>query len=191
MQFDSDQLDTLYTERFGSESGERAELWQVLCTDFFQKWVPEQATVLDLAAGHCEFINNIKAGRRIAIDANTAVVRHAAAGVESHVCRSNAMTKIVDDEVDVVFVRNFFDHITPIDDRALAEALVASGFEVQKTIPRFLPYTTKGRLPSGPALVRLYLRLPIAWRVLGAQAFMVARSRGALAAHAQQDDRRG
>ena len=68
----------------------------------------------------------------------------------------------------------FFDHITPVDDRALAEALAATGFSVEKCIPRFLPYSTQSRLPSWPWLVRLYLRVPLAWRVLGAQAFLVA-----------------
>ncbi len=68
----------------------------------------------------------------------------------------------------------FFDHITPVDDRALLEAFAATGYNVILNIPRFLPYTTKSRLPSGPALVKLYLRVPLAWRVLGAQAFMVA-----------------
>jgi hypothetical protein len=51
---------------------------------------------------------------------------------------------------------------------------VATGFDVVTNIPRFLPYSTKSRLPSGPALVKLYLRVPLAWRVLGAQAFLVA-----------------
>jgi len=72
----------------------------------------------------------------------------------------------------------FFDHITPVDDRALAEAFAATGFDVVKTIPRFLPYTTKSRLPTSPALVRLYLKLPLAWRFLGAQSFMVATPSG-------------
>jgi len=61
----------------------------------------------------------------------------------------------------------FFDHITPVDDRALAEAFAATGFDVEKCIPRFLPYSTKSRLPSWPSLVRLYLKMPLAWRVLG------------------------
>ena len=72
----------------------------------------------------------------------------------------------------------FFDHVTPVDDRALAEALAATGYRLQRCIPRFLPYTTKGRLPARPALVRLYLRIPVAWRVLGAQSFLLATAEG-------------
>src|SRR6185436_16013967 len=66
----------------------------------------------------------------------------------------------------------FFDHITPVDDRALVEALNGAGYDVETCLPRFLPYTTKSRLPSGPGLVRLYLKVPLAWRMLGAQAFI-------------------
>lgn len=217
MELESSGLKTLYTNRFGTEGEQRQDLWQVLCSDFFQQWVPEDAVVLDLAAGHCEFINNIRAGRRIAVDLNPDVTLRAADGVETYVQRSDELTDIADRSVDVVFISNFFehitrevilstlvevrrilkpggrllvlqpnvrycardywqffDHITPVDDRALSEAFAATGYDVLRCIPRFLPYTTKSRLPSGPALVRLYLRVPLAWRVLGAQAFMVA-----------------
>jgi ubiquinone/menaquinone biosynthesis C-methylase UbiE len=68
----------------------------------------------------------------------------------------------------------FFDHVTPIDDRALSEALAATGFRIETCIPRFLPFTTKGRRPAAPWLVKLYLHLPLAWRIFGAQSFLVA-----------------
>jgi SAM-dependent methyltransferase len=217
MQLESDGLQELYRSRFGGEGEQRDDLWEVLCHDFFQKWVPPTSTVLDLAAGHCEFINHIEAGRRIAVDLNPDVRTRAAAGVQAVVCPSDDMADIPDAAIDRVFVSNFFehisretilstlvetrrvlrsdgqllilqpnvrfcaknywqffDHITPVDDRALTEALITCGFDVVHSIPRFLPYSTKSRLPSGPALVRLYLKVPLAWRVLGAQTFMVA-----------------
>ena len=218
MTTESEDLKALYTHRFSSEGESRQDIWEVLCQDFFQRWVPTDAVVLDIAAGHCEFINNIEAGRKIAVDLNPDVRQRAAADVETHVCRSDAMEAVADDSVDRVFVSNFFehvprevitstllearrvlrpdgrllvlqpnvrycakdywmffDHITAVDDRALAEAFAATGFDVETCYPRFLPYTTKSRLPSGPALVRAYLRFPLAWKVLGSQAFMVGR----------------
>ena len=218
MNSESQDLKALYANRFNSEGEQRQDIWEVLCSDFFQKWVPSDATVLDIAAGHCEFINNISAGRRIAVDLNPDVLVRAGEGVEAHVGRSDAMSMIPDGSVDRAFISNFFehiprevitstllevrrvlrpdgklmvlqpnvrycardywmffDHITPVDDRALAEAFRATGFDVEVNIPRFLPYTTKSRLPSGPRLVQLYLKVPLAWKVLGAQAFMVGR----------------
>ena len=43
--------------------------------------------------------------------------------------------------------------------------------------PRFLPYTTKSALPQWPSLVRLYLRVPLAQKLLGRQMFLVARKK--------------
>jgi ubiquinone/menaquinone biosynthesis C-methylase UbiE len=218
MSSESEDLQALYAERFGTEGEQRTDLWQVLTREFFQRWVPETSTVLDLAAGHCEFINNITAARRIAVDLNPDVLHRAGHGVEAFNCRSDAMTPIADGSVDRVFISNFFehvprpvilstlrevrrvlaadgrllvlqpnvrycakdywmffDHVTPVDDRALAEAFVQTGFEVETCYPRFLPYTTKSRLPQTTRLVSLYLKLPLAWKVLGAQAFMVGK----------------
>jgi SAM-dependent methyltransferase len=72
----------------------------------------------------------------------------------------------------------FFDDITPVDDRALCEVLELCGFAIGRVIPRFLPYSTKSGLPQSRWLVRAYLRLPILWRWLGAQACVVARRDG-------------
>jgi ubiquinone/menaquinone biosynthesis C-methylase UbiE len=68
----------------------------------------------------------------------------------------------------------FFDHITPVDDRALVEAFGLTGFRLVHRIERFLPYTAKSRLPQSVGLVKAYLKLPLAWRLLGKQSFLVA-----------------
>ena len=44
--------------------------------------VPTAPTVVESAAGYCEFINNIDARRRIAVDINPETTRRAADGVE-------------------------------------------------------------------------------------------------------------
>ena len=74
---------------------------------------------------------------------------------------------------------DFFDHHTPLSDRSLVEGLQLAGFTPNVVIPRFLPYTTKSRLPQAPWLVDLYLRFPPAWRLLGKQALVVARKTSA------------
>lgn len=89
--------------------------------------------------------------------------RRRAADVETYVGHLDRLEPAKDDSVDVVFVSSIFDHITQVDGRALAEALAAAGFRVEKCIPRLLPYSTQSRLPSWPWLVRLYLRVPLAW----------------------------
>jgi hypothetical protein len=69
---------------------------------------------------------------------------------------------------------DFVDHHLPLTDRTLVEALNLVGMEVREVRPRFLPYTTKSRLPQQPLLVRLYLLFRPAQRLLGGQAWVVA-----------------
>ncbi|MCX9083174.1 MAG: hypothetical protein OIN87_00035 [Candidatus Methanoperedens sp.] len=54
-------LREMYRRRFGDDIEFRAKLWAMLCNNFFQKYIPENSVVLDVGAGYCEFINNIKA----------------------------------------------------------------------------------------------------------------------------------
>lgn len=211
-----EELRALYAGRFGREEAARASMWKILCEEFFQRWVAPDATLVDLAAGGCEFVNAIRARERYAVDLNPAVAEAAEPGVTALVCPAEAVP-LADASVDVVFVSNFFehvdrptilavlvearrllrpggrllvlqpnirfcakdywmffDHVTPVDDRALAEAMALAGLRVVHQVTRFLPYTSKSRLPQTPLLIKTYLRVPLAWRVLGQQSFVVA-----------------
>lgn len=70
---------------------------------------------------------------------------------------------------------DFFDHHVPLTEKSIAEGLEVSGFKVEKSIARFLPFTTKSKIPKHPLLVRAYLMFPPIWRVMGKQAFVLAR----------------
>jgi ubiquinone/menaquinone biosynthesis C-methylase UbiE len=72
---------------------------------------------------------------------------------------------------------DFFDHHVPLSHRSLGEALQLSGFRIDYLKPRFLPYTTKSRLPQAAWLMRLYLAVPPAQWLLGKQMLVVARKR--------------
>jgi hypothetical protein len=67
------------------------------------------------------------------------------------------------------------DHTLAFTQRSIAEHLYAAGFEPQRVVPRFLPYSFTGRLPPSRRLTRAYLQVPLAWRVLGRQ-FLVTAS---------------
>jgi len=77
---------------------------------------------------------------------------------------------------------DFIDHRVALTERSLVEAARAAGFEVETLIPRFLPYSTKGRLPRSPWLVRAYMRFPLAWWLMGKQTLLVARPADSAAA---------
>jgi cyclopropane fatty-acyl-phospholipid synthase-like methyltransferase len=74
--------------------------------------------------------------------------------------------------------REYFDmadHTLIFTHRAIAEHLYTAGYTPERIEPRFLPYSFTGRLPPSPALTRLYLRTPAAWRVLGKQFLVIGR----------------
>ncbi len=68
---------------------------------------------------------------------------------------------------------DFIDHQLPITHLSLQELLQTIGFKVDVMIPRFLPFSTKGR-PASPLLLKIYLKLPFLWRFLGGQMFIKA-----------------
>ncbi len=72
---------------------------------------------------------------------------------------------------------DFIDHHIPLTENSLGEALIGSGFTVERCIPRFLPYSVNSSPSKSDKLLRLYLRLPLAWRVFGKQTFMVGVKR--------------
>lgn len=210
-------LKEIYRRRFGEDFDFRNRMYRTLCEDFFQKFVPPESTIVDIASGYCEFINNINAAKKIALDINPDSEKFAAKEVEWRPLRCSDMRAVADQSADVVFASNilehltkdeivktiqearrvlkeggkflilqpnirycykdywmFFDHITPLDDRSLCEILQVHGFEISECRPRFLPYTTKGRLPKSIFLLKLYLKIPLAQRLFGQQAFVCA-----------------
>lgn len=211
---------SIYARRFADSLAFRQQMWDVLCRDFFQRYVPAAGTVVEIGAGYCEFINHIRAGRKIAVDLNPDARQHAGDDVEVVLSSTTRIESLPDDVADVVFASNFlehltredilatlrevrrllkpggrflilqpniryckedywqfFDHITPLCERSLSEALETTGFDVPYVLGRFLPFTTQGRLPNSIALLRLYLKLRPAWRVFGQQSFLIATPR--------------
>jgi len=70
---------------------------------------------------------------------------------------------------------DYYDHVLPLSHRSAAEGFGKNGFEIDQIVPRFVPFTTKSKLPTHPFLVRLYLALPLIWKVMGGQFVLVAR----------------
>ena len=76
---------------------------------------------------HCEFVNNIRAADRIAVDLNPDVVVKAGPGVTAHGARSDDMAMVETGSVDRVFVSNFFEHV----DR---ETILATLVEIRRVL---------------------------------------------------------
>lgn len=68
---------------------------------------------------------------------------------------------------------DFFDHHIALTEKSLIEGLTIKQFKVKHVISKFLPFTTKSKIPKHPILVWLYLKVPLLWRVMGKQSFLV------------------
>jgi SAM-dependent methyltransferase len=218
--FTGDQLSLLYRERFTPEElAFKEAMWRVFCESFFQKYVGRDDTVVDLAAGTCEFINAIDCGEKIAVDLNPDVEQHIKGG-KAMVASSSDMSPIADNSIDVVFTSNFFEHLPnknelvatlnechrilredgkllvvmpnirylpgrywdyfdhhlALTHYSLVEALWLTGFEPEKVIPKFLPYTLKySKVPKTLIFVKLYMKMRFVWPFIGKQMFVSAR----------------
>jgi hypothetical protein len=78
--------------------------------------------------------------------------------------------------------REYFDcadHTVILTEVSLSEQLFAAGFTLNAVVPRFLPYSFRGRLPKWKFMVKLYLALPWAWRFVGKQFLIVAEKQKA------------
>jgi SAM-dependent methyltransferase len=73
---------------------------------------------------------------------------------------------------------DFIDHQTALTEKSLGEAATMAGFRTKHVITRFMPYTTKSRLPQHPLLVRAYLSFPPAWWLMGKQTLYLGEKPG-------------
>jgi len=106
-------LQRLYEHRFSAEERATNErLWRVLCESYLSRFIPPDATVIDVGAGNCGFINHIRAKRRIAVDLDPGVKQRAAPEVETHVADIAALPALLGARsVDVAFASNIFEHL--------------------------------------------------------------------------------
>lgn len=101
----------IYARRFAHNEAYRLSVWKVLVDRVFQPYVGADACVLDLGCGYGEFINNVRAARRYAMDANPATRQRLASGVEFLEQDSSRRWPVEDGSVDVIFTSNFFEHL--------------------------------------------------------------------------------
>lgn len=121
----TEKLDKLYDVRFSDrERAAKDAIWAVLCEQYFQQFIPENSTVLDIACGYGEFIRHIKAARKLAIDLNPAVSNQLPKNIEFRLTGAAQMAGIESASIDVCFTSNFFEHLESHHamDLVLAEA---------------------------------------------------------------------
>lgn len=219
MKYQPELLEKLYAQRFADMQEYRNNVWQIICSEFLHQFVPADSTVLDLGAGWGEFINNVVASEKIAMDLNPATEKHLSAGVTFLHQDCATPWQIESGSIDIVFTSNFIEHLfdkssvesalseayrclkkggkiicmgpnikytlsnywdfwdhrIPITDQSCSELLEMQGFSIERAIPRFLPYSMSTGNSPPLFMVKLYLWLPMLWRLFGKQFLIVGQ----------------
>jgi ubiquinone/menaquinone biosynthesis C-methylase UbiE len=113
--------DTYYATRYSPDPA-RSVVWKEIVR-YLMPFIPEGGAVLDLGSGYCDFINNIKVGRRIAADCSQELKNHVGTGVEMLQTQAWDLTVIADASLDVVHASNLLEHLTDEElEKTIAEA---------------------------------------------------------------------
>ena len=132
MEAQSEYHGRYFATRFGYDAA-RDVVWQEICRYLQGREIPGSATILELGAGYCHFINNIKGKARHALDLSPDLPNHTATGVVPHVASATELPMFADESIDVAFASNLFEHLT-------REELRRTLREVRRVLP------TGGRL---------------------------------------------
>ena len=101
-----------YFETRFTADPKRETLWWALNRYYFDSIIKPTDCVLELGAGYGHFINNVRAGERIALDLWQGFTQHLQPGIRAHVGPADDLSSLADSSVDFVFASNLFEHIT-------------------------------------------------------------------------------
>jgi SAM-dependent methyltransferase len=91
----------------------RAAVWKAVALHLAAN-VPIESHVLELGAGYCHWINNVRAARRVAVDVWSGLPAHAAKGVEALVLDiADGLEPLANASFDVVLASNLLEHFSP------------------------------------------------------------------------------
>ncbi len=84
-----------------------------MVTDYLQKrFIPPEGDVIDLGAGYCDFINQVKGRNRFAVDINHGLPEYAGSGVKAMVGEADGLLATFPGEsIQTVFSSNFLEHL--------------------------------------------------------------------------------
>lgn len=103
-------VDNYYDTRYVEDKG-RPKVWKAIC-NYLQKYIDKDSdTVLDLGSGYCDFINNILAKQKYAVDLNPNGHKHCNKDVTFYCSSVTSMLDIKDKSVNIVFASNLLEHL--------------------------------------------------------------------------------
>ncbi|MDX2359901.1 MAG: class I SAM-dependent methyltransferase [Crocinitomicaceae bacterium] len=203
-----------YETRFKFDK-DRTKVWRALC-EYLQQFTTKNGAILEFGSGYCDFINNIEADKKYAVDIMADSQEYCKQEVQffcEDICNK---LPIEDRSIDMVFASNLFEHLNDeqlnaaltlikvylkkggklalvqpnykycykhyFDDYthvkvfshiSLTDFLESQGFTIERSEPKFIPFSMKSRLPKSYFLTKMYLKSP--FRPSAKQMLVVAR----------------
>lgn len=129
-------LSKIYKDRF-EQTGllRRDRVWKILCKYYFDQKIPENSTVLDLACGYGEFINNVKATKKLAVDLNPDAPKYLNPDISFWNSMATDLSVVGREVADIVFTSNFLEHLR---DKKECDTVLGAVRDVLKPGGRFI-----------------------------------------------------
>jgi len=89
---------------------QRDKVWKHICK-YLQNYISPLNSILDLGAGHCNFINNIEGNNKYAVDLFNDLKKYASCDVKCYISKCFKLNFIKSHSIDVVFSSNLFEHL--------------------------------------------------------------------------------
>lgn len=100
-------MDRYFETRLTFDKG-RTKVWKAIC-EYLQSEINQNSVVLDLGCGYCDFINQISASKKYAVDSNPELQQYCAKDVQF--VQSDVTSLNLDsNSVDVIFASNLLEH---------------------------------------------------------------------------------
>jgi SAM-dependent methyltransferase len=128
---DDRQLAELYRQRFEGLGDYRLDVWGRLVRGYFEpRFMSSSESVLDLGAGHGEFILHSRAANRMAMDLNPDMVEILnGTGIVTFQQECTKSWPVPDESLDVVFSSNLLEHLPS---KEAVQETVRNAFEAIK-----------------------------------------------------------
>ena len=112
-----------YKARFKFDK-DRTKVWKAI-NEYLQKFIPKNASALDIGCGYSDFINGIKASKKYAIDLNSEMANYIKDENITFTAQSvlNSLP-IEDSTLDIVFASNLFEHFNDLELETLVKNIL-------------------------------------------------------------------
>lgn len=112
-----------FQTRYTFDKG-RKEVWKAICR-YLDRYISPQSSVLEIGSGYCDFINNITAEKKVAIDIDKNSGQYCDPDVTFLNIKATDM-EFSENSLDAVLASNLFEHLNDYDLEILTSKIFKS-----------------------------------------------------------------